>query len=262
MIVAPFRKFDPETVSVKVVFTWADEGDRPLITGVGGVAAKFTVLELDSPGFKTATGTFPAVPGTVTDAVSDPAFTNVVVTKFPLNKIAAPLRKFEPETVSVNVVLIGADDGDRPLITGGGGVPEVAVKKNVFEVKPPGFTTVTGTFPAGAGTVTLAVSALALTNVVATALPLNRMVAPLTKLDPVTVKVSVVSTVPDAGERPVTTGAAPLTVKEAAFEGPPPGPRFVTTTEACPGAVSAGMENVIVVELTKLDETVVPLTET
>src|SRR5437763_1161286 len=83
-----------------------------------------------------------------------------------------------------------------------------AVKVTVFELTAPGFTTLTGTLPAVAGAVTGAVRVPAFTNVVVTALPLNIMVAPLWKFEPLTVNVNEVLTVADAGERPDMTGAA------------------------------------------------------
>src|SRR5436190_1192971 len=98
-------------------------------------------------------------------------------------------------------------------MTGAGGA--VAENVKAFELTLPGLTTVTGTPPAVPGTVMGALNAAELMKVVVTALPLNMIVAPLTKPEPLTVSVRLDPTCALPGERLVITGPTgpiPVTV--------------------------------------------------
>jgi hypothetical protein len=87
-----------------------------------------------------------------------------------------------------------AEEGDRLVIEGWGLLAPCTVKLAAAEVPPPGegFETVTGKAPALAKSLagTVAVTSLELTNAVERAVPLKLTVDPPTKLDPITVIVT------------------------------------------------------------------------
>src|SRR5262249_16024572 len=105
-------------------------------------------------------------------------------------------------------------DGESDVTVGDGlFAPVVTVNPTALDWAAPGFTTVTGTAPdADDGIVKSTVIVLLLTNVPPKFLPLNRIAAPFTKFDPVTVIVTAVPAWPDDGETTVTTGVGEMTV--------------------------------------------------
>jgi len=130
-----------------------------------------------------------------------------------------------------------------------------------LEAELPGFVTVTATGPV-AGTVTVAVSVVELTNVVETAAPPKVIVAPLINFDPVTVIVIRAPGAPDVGAMLETTAVGVVTVSANADDVPPPGPGFTICTASEPGVVVAGNVNVIVPGPTSVDEIAEPLNKT
>src|SRR6202047_5294195 len=127
-----------------------------------------------------------------TAAVNCVPLTNVVVSATPFHSIAEPLTKLLPVTVSVNAgppAVAEVCESDVRMETG-----LLIVKVTVLDVPPPGvgLNTVTEAVPglvmSPAGTV--AVSCVALINVVVNATPFHRTIAPLTKLVPVTISVN------------------------------------------------------------------------
>jgi hypothetical protein len=144
--VAPAMKFVP--VSVTGTFVPGTPADGLIDVSVGGCSGggpagviwNVAAPEVVPSGFVTVTGTGPAVPPNVTDAVSVPKFTNVVATGTPPNLIVAPDMKFEPDTVKAIVVLTTPDGGVRAEIAGGG---NVTFNVTAFDDPPPGtgFTT-------------------------------------------------------------------------------------------------------------------------
>ena len=179
----------PFTVSVKAGPPAGDEtGFR--LDKVGERIANGDVFDVAPPGFTTVT---PAVPGVVTrlavtDAVSCVSLTKTVLNAVPLNCTVEPLMKLVPFTVSVNAGLPAvAETGLRPEIVG-----ERIGNVAVFDVAPPGFTTVTPAFPGAVSrsAVTDAVSCVTLTKAVLNGVPLNCTAEPETKLVPSRVSVN------------------------------------------------------------------------
>jgi hypothetical protein len=201
--VEPFTKFVPFTVSVNAAEPAAIvDGEIVVTVGTGFDAAVIVnVTEFDVPppgvGFVTVTAGVPAVATSLAriDAVSCVALTNVVVFAVPLNFTTELLTKFVPFTVSVRAPDPAATvDGESVVTVGPGFVPLVIVNATAFEIPPPGvgFVTVTGGVPADATSVAriAAVSCVALTNVVALALPLKFTTELLMKFEPFTVNVN------------------------------------------------------------------------
>jgi hypothetical protein len=176
------------------------EGEMALSVGTrwgGWVIVKVRAVEVPPPegGLNTVTWTVPAdamsVPGRL--AVNFVALTNVVVRLLPFHCTTDAEIKFVPFTVSVNAAPPAAAlPGDKPL-TAGAGLALVMVNVKAFEVPPPGagLNTVTRAVPAAAILVAgiVAVSWVALTNVVVRLLPFHCTTEPRTKPEPNTVSV-------------------------------------------------------------------------
>ena len=136
------------------------------------------------------------------------------------------------------------------------------LKVTVFEFTPPGFLTLTLTRPAVLGSCTTTISEFAVMKLVKIAAPLKITAAPLTKFDPLTVITTVVPTVPDEGDRPLTAGVGESTVNDAVFDVPPPGAGLDTWTPVEPTVALAGSANVTVDESTNVPPTETPLSST
>lgn len=159
---------------------------------------------------------------------------------------AEPLTKLVPVTVSENAAEPARTlAGWRLVIVGGFVAGAVMVKFTAAEVPPPdGFVTVTGTVAAMATAEAgiAAVSCVALTKVVVTAVPLKLTVEPLTKFLPVTASENAAepATTLDGCSAVTTGGVVPggVIVKLAAGEVPPPD-GFVTVTGTVPAVTTA-----------------------
>jgi hypothetical protein len=166
-----------------------------------------TVFDVPPPGLATETLAVPADPIKFagTDAVNCVALTNVVDSALPFHCTVDPLTNPAPLTVSVNADPPAvAAFGLRPLI-----VRLLMVTTDVFDIPPPGLATETLAVPADpikfAGTD--AVNCVGLTNVVDSALPFHCTVDPLTKAEPLIVRVKAgPPTVAELGESPDTEG--------------------------------------------------------
>ena len=174
-----------------------------------------------------------------TAAVNCVPLTNVVVSATPFHSTTEPLTKLLPVTISVNAgppAVAEVCESDVRMETG-----LLIVKVTVLDVPPPGvgLNTVTEAVPglvmSPAGTV--AVSCVALINVVVNATPFHRTIAPLTKLVPVTASVNAgpprVRNIGDS-DPTVGVGFAAVIVNVSAFDAPPPGVGLNTVTGAVP----------------------------
>jgi hypothetical protein len=135
-------------------------------------------------------------------------------------------------------------DGDREVIAGAG---LFTVKLTAFDVPAPGagLVTVTLKMPAAAMSDArmAAVSCVALTSVVARAIPLKLIVEPLTKFVPFTVRVKAAPPAVALAGAMLVIARTGFTVKLTAFEVPPPGTGLVTVTLKVPAVAmsEAGM---------------------
>jgi hypothetical protein len=165
------------------------------MTGIGGtVMVNVTALDVPPPGggFTTVTEAVPgdATSAAVTVAVSCVDETYVVAKAVPFQRTVEPETKLVPFTVMVNDEHpAGYEFGLSDVMVGTG---LLIVNTTVFDTGPVLFLTVTFAVPAtatfAAGTV--AVSWLALTNVVASAGPFHCTLEVLSKPLPFTVKVN------------------------------------------------------------------------
>jgi hypothetical protein len=140
------------------------------------------------------------------DAVTWVGLIRVVVRLPPFHLTIESLMKPDPLTVRVKEVPPAATVVGTRLLSAGSGLGAVTVKVAPFEISPPGagLATVTLKVPAVARSAApmLAVSLLALTNVVARTIPFHRICDPATKLAPLTVRVkAALFWGADAGER-------------------------------------------------------------
>jgi len=173
-------KFVPFTVSVNAAPpATTPVGLSDAIVGTGLLMVKATPAEVPPPGagFVTVTEGVPAAAtsAAVMAAVSCVELTNVVARAAPLKLTTEAASKFVPFTVNVNAALPAiALVGESVVIVGAG---LFTAKLTAAEVPPPGagFTTVTGKLPAVAISAAgiAAVNCVALTNVVAAAIPRN-----------------------------------------------------------------------------------------
>ncbi len=259
---APERKFVPLTVSVNAAPpAVAEAGLRVVIVGVGTLIANVAAAERLPPEFAAVTFTLPtlAIRPAGTAAVNCVALTNVVVRAVPFQSTLAPERKFVPLTVSVNAAPPArAEVGLRPVMVG---VGTLIVNVAAAEGLPPVLTAVMLALPALtirlAGTA--AVSCVELKNVVVSAVPFQRTLAPERKLVPFTVSVNAgPPTTADVGLRLVIAGIGPLIGSAAAVEALPPVLSAVML--ALPGLAIrlAGTAAVSCVELTNVVVSAVP----
>jgi hypothetical protein len=204
----------PVTINVNApVLTVVPVGESVAKVGSGLFTVKFTELEAPPPGvgFVTMTAGVPAEATSVARiaAVSCVALTNVVALALPLKLTTEVDRKFVPFTVNVNapepvVALVG----DSVVIVGTG---LFTLKFTEFDVPPPGvgLATVTGGVPAVTRSVArmAAFNCVALTKVVALALPLKFTTEAGTKPVPFTVRENAAEPVSAVfGDSDVTTG--------------------------------------------------------
>jgi hypothetical protein len=235
-------KFVPVSViPVATAPTVAELGAMDVSAGAGLLIAKLCPVDVPPPGvgLKTVTEGVPELARSEagTAAVSEVALTNVVVSAVPFQFTTEPATKFVPVTVSVNAdPPVSAELGESEVSVGAG---LLMVKVCPEVVPPPGaaFVTVTETVlpfaMSEAGTA--AVSEVALTNVVTSAVPFQFTVEPATKFVPVSVSVNVEPpAVADAGEMEVSVGDGLLIVKTRSREVPPPGVGFATDTALIP----------------------------
>ena len=190
-------KFVPFTVKVNCAPpAVAQVGLIELVVGTGLLIVNVCGFDVPPPGagFTTVTDAVPAFAtrAAVTVAVSCVEETNVVVKAVPFQRTDEVATKLVPFTVRVNCGDPARHElGLIELVVGTG---LLMVNVTAFDVPPPGagFTTVTDAVPAlairAAGTV--AVSRVALTNVVVSAVPFQFTVEPETKLVPFTVNVN------------------------------------------------------------------------
>jgi len=214
--VAPLTKLVPFTVSVKAPEpTMAVEGCRDVSVGVGLLMVRVSALDVPPPGVGLVT-VIAAVPVDVISvariaAVNCVALTNVVVRAVPLTLTVAPLTKLVPLTVSVKAPEPTiAVEGCSEVSVGVGLLAGLMVKAAELELPPPeGFVTTTAALPAVAISLasTATVSCVELTKVVVRAVPLNVVVAPLTKFVPFTVRLKAAEpAVADDGDSEVMAG--------------------------------------------------------
>jgi hypothetical protein len=146
-------------------------------------------------------------------AVSWVLLTKVVVRGVPLTFTTAPLKKSEPATVNVKAPEPATTfDGVNWLATGG---MTTVVKGTALETgAPEGLATAIEAVPAVATSAArmAAVSWVALTKVVVRAAPLKLTTAPLTKFEPLTVKVNA------AEPAAVVDGASAVTIAADGLE--------------------------------------------
>jgi hypothetical protein len=214
----------PFTVSVNAAPpAVAFVGTSVVIVGAGLLIVNVCAADVPPPGvgFVTVTGTLPAVAisAAVIAAVICVALTNVVVCATPLKFATDPVMKPVPFSVNVNaappaVALVGAID-----VSVGAGFAPLTGKLTVFDVPPPGagFVTVTGNVPAVEISLAriAAVICVALTKVVARALPLKFTTDVDTNPVPFTVNVNAAPPVAAfGGESVVITGVGARFVSE------------------------------------------------
>src|SRR3984893_1733790 len=172
-----------------------------------------------------------------TAAVNCVPLTNVVVSATPFHSTTEPLTKPLPVTVSVNAGEPAAkEDGDSNVCTATG---LLIVNVSAPDAPPPGagLNTVTEAVPELARSMagTLAVTRVALTNVVVNATPFHCTTEPLTKLLPFTVSVNVSKpAIAKVRNSDVDTGTGLLIVKVSGFDVPPPRAGLNTVTGTVP----------------------------
>ena len=235
-------KFVPLTVRVKAAPpTAVESGSRPVRVGTGLLTVKETT-ELTPPpgvGLKTLTPKTPYKPILLETTVADNwvALIYVVARSAPAQRTTEEGTNFVPVTVRVKPAPPAvAEDGLRLVRVGTGFV----IANTRAEVTPPPgvrLKTVIAAVPALAilAASILAVSFVALTQVVARSAPFQRITERLTNLVPLTVKMmAVFPAVVEVGLRLVRVGRGLLIVKVSADVSPPPGVGFTTVTFALP----------------------------
>jgi hypothetical protein len=216
---------EPVTVRVRESVPAAAEVGLTVATvGRAGSMVKLSVLlDAPPPGFEAVMPADPAAASRLagTNAVSCPELTNVVATGEPFHCTAAPVRKFAPTIVRLTAVPALADEGLSVRSKGGspmlnGRTPDDAFAVTTHTAAVPGFATIAAA--------TIAMSCVALKNVVASAVPLHWIVEFEAKFVPVTVSVNVdAPAVIVLGLIAVTTGAGGSRRKSIAAERPPLG---------------------------------------
>jgi hypothetical protein len=235
--VAPAVKLVPLAHNVKAgPVATAEVGVRLVITGPAALMGNAEALDAAPPGFTTVTLALPcnAIRSAVTAAVNCEPLTNVVEIALPFQSTVAPERNPVPFTVRVKAAPPAvAEVGLRLVIAG---VAALIVKVAAADELAPGFVTTTLAVPAAAIRLagTAAVSCVALTNVVASAVPFQPTAAPDTNPVPLTVSVKAgLVAVADDGLKLVIAGGGPplLIVNVDALDVTP---AFTTETLAVP----------------------------
>jgi hypothetical protein len=209
------------------------------------VTKKLTLPDVPPPGagLDTVTVALPtvAMSAAVMVAVSCVLLTNAVARALPFQFTTDDDTKPEPVTVNAKPAPPAVAVPGESEVRAGVGLL-VIVKVSAFDVPPPGggLTTVTEALPTAAmsAAVIAAVSCVALTNVVARALPFQFTTDDDTNPVPVTVSVkSGLPTVVLVGDNDVNTGtgvAALIVNVKLVSDWPPPGVGFTAVTEAVP----------------------------
>ncbi len=224
--VAPVRKLAPFTVIVNAAPpAVAEAGLKLVMVGVG----PFTGNVADDDGLPPVLSAVMLALAAVairlagTAAVSCVELTNVVVSAVPFHCTVAPVRKLVPFTVKAKAAPPAVAEVGLRLVMIGVGTLIGSIE--AVEGLPPVFTTVMLAFPALAIKLagTAAVSCTELTNVVVSAVPFHRTVAPVRKLVPFTVSVKAAPpAVTEVGLRLLMTGVGGLIGNVAADDGLPP----------------------------------------
>jgi hypothetical protein len=267
----PLTKLVPVSVSVKLEPpTVAEVGAREVSVGTGLFVVMVNVCVEDGPppGGLLNTTTDAVPPEEIleagTDAVSEVALTNVVVSGLPFHSTTELATKFVPAIVSVNAAPpASAEVGEIDVSVGTGSL--IVNGAPVSAVPPPGAgfmaPTVTGPTIAISEAGTVAVREVALTKVVVSAVPFHNTTEALTKFEPVMVMVKPEPpAVAEFGETEVTKGKGFCMVKVFEDEVPPPGAGLNTVTVAVPVATmsAAGTVAVREVALTNVVASAVP----
>src|SRR5260370_4777626 len=230
----PLMQFVPLTVRVNPAPPAGTEfGLRLLIVGGGGLMAKTAgadVPPLVVTVIFAAPGLAIRLAGTL--AVTCVALTNVVVSAVAFHCTLVPLMQFVPLTVRVNPAPpAGTEFGLRLLIVGGGGLMAKTAGADV----PPLVVTVIFAAPGLAIRLagTLAVTCVALTNVVVSAVAFHCTLVPLMQFVPLTVRVNPAPPADtEFGLMLLIVGSGGLMVKTADADVPP---LVVTVIFAEPG---------------------------
>lgn len=245
----PLTYPDPLTVRVKLgPNTSAVAGEMLEIEGTGLLTVNVTADEVPPPGVGVKTVIDNKAPTARSDAgiaaASCVLLTKVVVRFAPLTSTTEPLTKLLPLTVSVNPGLPAVALAGEILAKDGCGL--LTASDSVPEAEPSGLITSIARVPGEAMSLAgiAAVSCVPPTNVVVRFAPFTWTTEPLTKFEPVAVKVKPgPPAVAEPGEMPVSTGTAGVTVKITAPDVPPPGAGLKTVMESAPAEAmsEAGM---------------------
>lgn len=242
LTVLPDTKLEPVIVRVNAAPPVVPvSGEIVLKVGAGLLMVKVEVFDEPPPGVGLET-TIEAVPAvarspTVIVALTCVELMKAVVRSEPFHLTTHPLTKLVPVTVKVRVPDPAfAETGFIAVRVGVGLLME---KVEFADVPPPGagFETEIDAVPAVAMSLAdiEAVSWLALIKVVVRVLPFHRTVLPLTKFDPLTVKVNVLlPACVELGLSVVIDGEGFVIEKDPCPEVPPPGVGLNTVTAAVP----------------------------
>jgi hypothetical protein len=164
-----------------------------------------------------------------------------------------------PFTVKVNAAPLAVADAGFKLVIAGDGL--LIVKLAAGDDPPPGAGFITTTFAVPAVAMSLAgitaVNCVALTNVAVRAPPFHHTVEPLTKFDPLMVRVNAAPpAVAEFGLRLEIVGVGLLIVKRIDPDTPPPGAGLLTVTLAVP-AVAMSVAGIVAVSCVALINVVV-----
>lgn len=222
---SPEAKLLPLTVSVKPgPPAIALAGETEFSAGTGVVVRKLKAFEVAPLGVLTLMDSVPglAMDAAGTDAVSCVVAAKTVVSGEPFQSIVSPEIKLFPLTVNVKLAdPATALDGESELRVG---TAAAMLKVRELDVPELGVCTLTDALPEFAMKLlgTVAVSCVALANVVASEAPFHDTVSPETKLVPLTDKVNAAppASVFD-GDKEFKVGAGGLTVKPRGLDTAP-----------------------------------------